>query len=408
MPTAPAVDPQLIAKTHAAIFDMWFPLDELPMPPPVKPEIAAIAAEVSAGMLRAFSGSALMEILTGMTYPASLPFYACLAQSRNPAVLAFLTATGGFGGLAVEHRQPLFSFFFDGPCVDGPCVDGRCLPGSAMFAMILREAYLSGIWDLPLAVPLTEIQAPAVFMQNPDIYSKMHAPAIPTSRLYYDQQSNSIKHKDGPIDCIVVGSGPGGATVAYQLHEAGKRVVLIEKGPWVVWGSMDTRSYSTLMFQQNNAATSDNGIILRSGETMGGGTTVNIDLAFSPLEATIQARVMNWIEHGWIDGAFYTPERLSAAYQWVRNAIATREVTQCELNKDNLVLWDGALAFGVNPSLYHLNRFPEDLSPSPVTQKRDAARQLIRKAMEDPGDPLSVIPDVAVQEISFTPADPDG
>ena len=154
MPTAPAVDPQLIAKTHAAIFDMWFPLDELPLPPSVKPEITAIAAEVSAGMLRAFSGSALMAILTGMTYPTALPFYACLAQSQNPAVLAFLAVTGGFGGLAVEHRQPLFSFFFDGPCVDEP---GG--PGSAMFAMILREAYLSGIWDLPLAVPLTEIQA---------------------------------------------------------------------------------------------------------------------------------------------------------------------------------------------------------------------------------------------------------
>ena len=401
MPTAPAVDPQLIAKTHAAIFDMWFPLDELPMPPPVKPEIAAIAAEVSAGMLRAFSGSALMEILTGMTHPASLPFYACLAQSRNPAVLAFLTASGGFGGLAVEHRQPLFSFFFDGPCVDGPCVDGRCLPGSAMFAMILREAYLSGIWDLPLAVPLTEIQAPAVFMQNPDIYSKMHAPAIPTSRLYYDQQSNSIKHQDGPIDCIVVGSGPGGATVAYQLQKAGKRVVLIEKGPWVVWGSMDTRSYSTLMFQQNNAATSDNGIILRSGETMGGGTTVNIDLAFSPLEATIQARVGEWKEKGLIDARFYTQEDLSAAYQWVREKIHTRQLSQRELNQDNNVLWDGAEAFGVDPKLYHLNRYPVGYSPSPVDDKRDAAKQLILPAAEDAANPLSVIPDASVGEVLF-------
>jgi hypothetical protein len=81
MPTAPAVDPQLIAKTHAAIFDMWFPLDDLPMPPSVKPKIAVIAAEVGAGMLRAFSGSALMAILTGMTYPILLPFHACLAQS---------------------------------------------------------------------------------------------------------------------------------------------------------------------------------------------------------------------------------------------------------------------------------------------------------------------------------------
>jgi hypothetical protein len=81
------VDPQLIAKTHAAIFDMWFPLDELPMPPSVKPKIAVIAAEVSAGMLRAFSGSALMAVLTGMTYPILLPFHACLAQSQIRLVL---------------------------------------------------------------------------------------------------------------------------------------------------------------------------------------------------------------------------------------------------------------------------------------------------------------------------------
>lgn len=277
-----------------------------------------------------------------------------------------------------------------------------------MIAMLVREAYLSGIWGLKLAVPLTRIQNPTTFVDDIEIYSKLHYPVIPPSWLTYDAATKTISAKDGVIDYLVIGSGPGGATVAHELQKAGKKVVLIEQGPFVVWGSMDTMSYPTLMFQNNVAATSNNGVLVRSGQAMGGGTTVNIDLAFSPLEGTIQARIMNWIEQGWIDGAFYTPERLSAAYQWVRNAIVTREVTQCELNKDNLVLWDGALAFGVNPSLYHLNRFPEDLSPSPVTQKRDAARQLIRKAMEDPGNPLSVIPDVAVQEISFTPSDPDG
>src|SRR6266404_4007761 len=228
MPTTPAIDPQLIAKTHNAIFDTWFPLDELPILPSVKPEIAAIATQVSAGMLQAFSGSCLMMgVLTGMTNAKSLPFYTCLAQSQNAAVQAFLAATGGYGGLAVDQRSPLFSFFFE----------GSCGPESVEFAMILREAYLSGIWDLPLAAPLTEIKPPAVFMQNADIYSKIHGPTMPPSRLYYDPQSKSIKHKNGPIDCIVIGSGPGGATVAHQLWEAGKRVVLIEKGPWVVWGS---------------------------------------------------------------------------------------------------------------------------------------------------------------------------
>src|SRR5260221_11524444 len=112
MPTAPTIDPQLIAKTHSAIFDTWFPLDELPILPSVKPEIAAIATQVSTGMLQAFSGSSLMAILTGMTYPTSLPFYTSLAQSQNAAVQAFLAATGGYGGVvAREDAQTVFLLF---------------------------------------------------------------------------------------------------------------------------------------------------------------------------------------------------------------------------------------------------------------------------------------------------------
>jgi len=42
MPTAFTIDPQLIAKTHSAIFDTWFPLDELRIVPSVKPEIAVL------------------------------------------------------------------------------------------------------------------------------------------------------------------------------------------------------------------------------------------------------------------------------------------------------------------------------------------------------------------------------
>jgi GMC oxidoreductase len=359
--------------------------------PDAKPEIAAIAAKVNAGMFEAFSNTLVMAILTAMTYPDSLQFYSCLEKSSNPAVQAFLAATGGFGGMASELREPLFSFFFN----------GTCGPESTLFAMVLREAYLSGIWDLPLAVPLTGILPPSVFMANPDFYSKAHAPTFPPSRLYYDSKSNSIKHKDGLIDYIVVGSGPGGATVAHQLWEARKRVVLIEKGPWVVWGSMDTRSYPSLMFEQDRAATTDNGIILRSGEVMGGGSTVNIDLAFSPLEATIQARVDVWKEQELIDARFYTQENIAAAYQWVREKIETRQLSQHELNQDNKVLWDGAEHLGVDPKLYHLNRYRVGYSPSPVDDKRDAAEQLITPGATDPANPLSVISDAEVDEVIF-------
>jgi hypothetical protein len=393
MPVIPAA----VTQTHSLLFYLWFPWKELDIPQQIRPDIEEIATKVSTAMLAAFSQSSFLTVLEGMTYPANLPFYDCLKQSSNPAIAQFLAAAGGLGDLNVDSATQVLSYFFAGEC-----------PGTAMIAMLIREAYLSGIWDLPLAIPLTQVQNPSTFVDDIAIYSKLHYPEIPQSWLSYDAATQTIRAKEGSIEYLVIGSGPGGATVAHELQKAGKRVVLIEQGPFVVWGSMDTMSYSTLMYNNNVAATSDNGVLVRSGQTMGGGSTVNIDLAFSPLEGTIQARMANWIEQGWIDGPFYTQERLAAAYQWVRNAMGTREVTQCELNKDNLVLWDGATELGVNPSLYHLNRFPQDLSPSPVTQKRDAARQLIIGAMEDVQNPLSVIPDVAVQEILFTSPDPGG
>jgi hypothetical protein len=392
-----------LAATHNALFELWFPLSELPIPPSIQPEIAAIAAVVSDQLYKAITTATKKDplwevqlILGAMTNPQSLSFYSCLTKSSNPAIKAFLAAGGGFGAMPQNLRSGVFSFFFE----------GSCGPDSVLVAQLIREVYLATIWDLPLALPLTEIAAPVVFMPNPDIYAKFHAPKLPPSRLYYDKASNTIKHRDGPIDCIVVGSGPAGATVAYQLRQAGKRVVLIEKGPWVVWGSMDTRSYSKLMFRDNFGATADNGIIIRSGETMGGGTTVNIDLAFSPLEATIQARIEEWREQGLIDKRFYTLERMATTYEWVREAIKTRTLSQDELNQDNKVLWNGAAALGIDPQLYHLNRFPVDYSPSMVDDKRDAARQLLLPAAQDAKNPLSLIPDASVMEVQFRPDSP--
>ncbi|WP_423067399.1 GMC family oxidoreductase N-terminal domain-containing protein [Devosia sp. CN2-171] len=389
--STPPVNPADIQKTHQALFDLWFPLSELGLPPVAEQEIATLATEVSSDTLAEFEAMSVAQLLTGFTKPQLLPFYDGLRTAPNEAVQAFIKTSGGFGAMPPALRAPLFSFLFE----------GSAGPVSTEVASILREAYLASIWGLKLAQPLANFIAPPVFVSNPDVYKALNAPPIAPSRLTYDAANKTIIHADGPIEYLVIGSGPGGATVASQLQAAGKRVVLIEKGPFVVWGSMTTRSYPALMYKNDIAATTDNAVIIRSGETLGGGSAVNIDLAFSPLESTVQTRINGWIADGLMDGTYYSTEHLATAYEWVRQAIGTRTLAESELNSDNQALWDGAAAYGADPSLYHLNRFPVGASPSPVNDKLDAARQLLYPAFADTNNPLGVIPDATVDEILF-------
>jgi hypothetical protein len=383
-----------LLATHNALFQFWFPLSKLKIDPALKAEVTPIATQVNAAMFVDFQASALLPLLEGMTEPKLLPFYSNLVSASDPAVRAFLTSPGGFGTMPDIYKRPLFSFFFL----------GTAGLESTQFAMVLREGYLAGIWDLPLAVPLCDIAAPTVFVANPEAWAQEYAPKLPPSRLRYDSDTKSVSHIDGPIEYLVVGSGPAGAVVAHELQQAGKRVVLVEKGSFVVWGSMDTRSYPSLMYQQDVATTVNNSCVVRSGETVGGGTTVNIDLAFSPVTTpNIQKHIDEWVDEGLIDGRFYTHDKIAEAYAWVTSHVPDYHVTQSELNPDNLVLWNGALAYGVQPSRYYLNRFKPGQSPSPVDDKLDAARELLYPAIEHTVNPLSLIPDAAVEEILFTP-----
>lgn len=385
-----AADPKLLA-THQAVFYLWFPLDDLDLPPGVKADIAKIAGEVSSNLFAGLCASpAQKALLQGMTSPNLLPFYEQIKDSKNLAVIDF--GKNGFGGMDAKNREALFSWFFDGPAC----------PASAQIAMALREIYLSTIWGDDLALPLTETGVSSVFVSNPAIWAKLNYPKLPPSRLVYDSKTNVVAAKQGKIDYLVIGSGPGGAMTAHELQQAGKNVVLIERGNYIVWGSMNTMSCADLMFQRNQAFTSDHGIVIRSGEAVGGGSTVNVDLAFSPLESTILARIQSWVSRGWANASDFNIERLAAAYQYVREKLETREVEQDELNQDNLVLWRGSQAFGITPSLYHLNRFATGESPSPVTQKRDAARQLLSGPIQDTHNPLSLIPNADVDEVLFS------
>ncbi len=79
-------------------------------------------------------------------------------------------------------------------------------------------------------------------------------------------------------DAVVVGSGAGGGLIAARLAEAGKDVIILEKGGY--FNEADFNGSEALMTPQlylrrGTLATSDLGMIVLAGSALGGGTLVN-------------------------------------------------------------------------------------------------------------------------------------
>lgn len=84
-------------------------------------------------------------------------------------------------------------------------------------------------------------------------------------------------------DVVVVGSGAGGGCAAAVLAEAGLDVVVLEKGGYVSESEFDHLEYSaakSMYLYGMNLVTSDVGVRILAGSTLGGGTVVNYSTSF--------------------------------------------------------------------------------------------------------------------------------
>ena len=92
-------------------------------------------------------------------------------------------------------------------------------------------------------------------------------------------------------DVVVVGSGAGGGVVAAELTATGKDVIVMEKGGY--------RNEADFTHQENDAletmydaggllATSDLGLVVLQGSTLGGGTVINYTTSFHTPDAVRQ------------------------------------------------------------------------------------------------------------------------
>jgi choline dehydrogenase-like flavoprotein len=118
-------------------------------------------------------------------------------------------------------------------------------------------------------------------------------------------------------DVVIVGSGAGGASAAYELASAGLAVTVLEAGPEVRPEEFTQRELDTLKrfyVDQGTQGAADGSITVLQGRMVGGSTVVNAEVCF---------RIPDFILEGWaaehgvrglapseMKGAFETVERM--------------------------------------------------------------------------------------------------
>ena len=202
-------------------------------------------------------------------------------------------------------------------------------PKVAKAAAFLRRFYLYVLYSAP--------STDRIIHQTDQIY--------PESHIRLEQETLTFDGED--VDYLIIGSGPSGSLIASQLAQAGfKKILLIDAGPFIKPGSINSEYDTELMESFNQRFTASGGIAIRNGRVIGGGTTVNIDLAFSPLLPSIKNTLTRWIKQDRIPSYFVHQNGedfgvIHNVYEWVRKSIGTRAVDYQEINPNNLILLKG-------------------------------------------------------------------
>ncbi len=215
-------------------------------------------------------------------------------------------------------------------------------------------------------------------------------------------KGDCISHKRGPIDYLIVGSGPAGSLIARNIIQKDKqaRVVLLDAGPFVKPGAIDTTLDSDFIESHNMRTTASGGIILRNARVVGGGATVNIDLAFSPLLPMVKERLSQWSDsHIFQKNLLHENHsdwrKLVRAYTYVTKVMGTRKVERLEINENNRLLLEGT-PFATT---YDLNQKVANKG-YPIL-KNGAVEKLLIPALRQGRGRLVVIPDALVDQINF-------
>jgi long-chain-alcohol oxidase len=153
-------------------------------------------------------------------------------------------------------------------------------------------------------------------------------------------------------DCVVVGSGAGGAVVAAELAAHGWNVVVMERGPAVSESDFDQREVATLnriYLDGGLAGTSDRGVSILAGQCLGGGTVVNFSTSFRTPES---------VRREWADltsSPMFSAESFNAALDAVSRRLQVNTLHNRPSRRDEL-LESGLRALG-----WHVDSMPRNV-----------------------------------------------
>ncbi len=160
--------------------------------------------------------------------------------------------------------------------------------------------------------------------------------AVPPQAVVSGARMRAALHIDA--DVVVIGSGAGGACAAARFAEAGRRVVVLEKGAWVRGDALvhdEARGSRRLWADAALRATDDLAYTLLQGEAAGGGTVVNW---------MMMLRLPPWVRDEWARRFGFDPSGLDAAYARIEQEVGATDVVDHTPN--NRLLLDGARALG--------------------------------------------------------------
>ncbi len=174
---------------------------------------------------------------------------------------------------------------------------------------------------------------------------------------HHPEHPSVFRDPDGPVaieaDVCVIGSGAGGATIAAELAEAGLKVALLEKGPYVTHVDMNQlgRDMLPLLFEgAGGRTTRDGGLLVWHARCVGGTTVVNNAICFDTPD-----RILNlWqAEHG-VEGM--GPADFAPSIAKVRFILNVQKIKDFEITGNARVMMRGAEALGLRGDLFEHNR----------------------------------------------------